>query len=117
MPRIVVSMKPFGSRSPGVTSLAMTPAINPMMIVPRMCSMVLCSPKCRSAHRLANFQAEPHSEGKCLFLRGHAAEQCDRKMAAYHLFELGSAASQLALGLLGAALGLIAWQAPTILYL
>src|SRR5262245_53405947 len=73
MPRIVVSMKPFGSRSPGVISLAMTPAINPMMIVPRMCSMFLR--QCRSAHRLANFQAEPHSEVKCLFLRGQAAEQ------------------------------------------
>jgi len=62
----------------------------------------------------------------------------DRKLAAYHLFELGSAASQLAivlasaaiitglallvylasaLGIVGAGLGLIAWLAPTMLHL
>jgi L-lactate dehydrogenase len=66
------------------------------------------------------------------------AGRCDRKLAAYHLFELGSAASQLAivlasaaiitgltflvylagaLGVVGAVLGLIAWQAPTMLHL
>jgi hypothetical protein len=62
----------------------------------------------------------------------------DRKLAAYHLFELGSAASQLAivlasaaiitgmmflvylagfLGIVGAGLGVIAWLAPTMLHL
>ena len=67
-----------------------------------------------------------------------ATAERDRKLAAYHLFELGSAASQLAivlasaaiitglallvylasaLGIVGAGLGLIAWLAPTMLHL
>jgi hypothetical protein len=36
MPRIVVRMKPEGSLSPGVISFAITPAINPIMIVHMM---------------------------------------------------------------------------------
>jgi uncharacterized protein DUF4337 len=67
-----------------------------------------------------------------------AQAERDRKLAAHHLFELGSAASQLAivlasaaiitglmflvylagaLGIVGAGLGLIAWLAPTTLHL
>jgi DNA-binding transcriptional regulator YhcF (GntR family) len=36
MPKIVVNMKPEGSFLPGMRNLAMTPAINPMMMVQRM---------------------------------------------------------------------------------
>ena len=67
-----------------------------------------------------------------------AQAERDRKLAAYHLFELGSAASQLAivlasaaiitglmllvylagaLGIVGVGLGLIAWLAPTALHI
>jgi len=89
----------------------------------------------------ARYDSEPETgEGrKELTERAKEAEaERDRKLAAYHLFELGSAASQLAivlasaaiitglivlaylagaLGLVGAILGLVAWQAPTILHL
>jgi len=89
----------------------------------------------------ARYDSEPQTgEGrKELTERAKEAEaERDRKLAAYHLFELGSAASQLAivlasaaiitglivlaflagaLGLVGATLGLIAWQAPTLLHL
>jgi len=89
----------------------------------------------------ARYDSEPQTgEGrKELTERAKEAEaERDRKLAAYHLFELGSAASQLAivlasaaiitglivlaylagaLGLVGAILGLVAWQAPTILHL
>jgi hypothetical protein len=88
---------------------------------------------------VARYDSEPQTgEGrKELTERAKEAEaERDRKMAAYHLFELGSAASQLAivlasaaiitgliflvylagaLGLLSVVLGLIAWQAPTML--
>ena len=90
---------------------------------------------------VARYDSEPQTgEGrKELSERAKEAEaERDRKLAAYHLFELGSAASQLAivlasaaiitgliflvylagiLGVVGAALGLIAWQAPTMLHL
>src|SRR6516162_1032839 len=39
MPSAVVRMKPWGSFSPGVTNLAITPAMKPMIIVQRMLSM------------------------------------------------------------------------------
>ena len=89
----------------------------------------------------ARYDSEPQTgEGrKELTERAKEAEaERDRKLAAYHLFELGSAASQLAivlasaaiitglivlaylagaLGLVGAILGLVAWQAPTLLHL
>jgi uncharacterized protein DUF4337 len=88
---------------------------------------------------VARYDSEPQTgEGrKELTERAKEAEaERDRKLAAYHLFELGSAASQLAivlasaaiitgliflvylagaLGVVGAALGLVAWQAPTML--
>src|SRR3974377_1092720 len=87
------------------------------------------------------YDSEPQTgEGrKELSERAKEAEaERDRKLAAYHLFELGSAASQLAivlasaaiitglmflvylagaLGIMGAGLGLIAWLAPTALHL
>jgi Domain of unknown function (DUF4337) len=87
------------------------------------------------------YDSEPQTgEGrKELAERAKEAEaERDRKLAAYHLFELGSAASQLAivlasaaiitgliflvylagvLGVVGAALGLMAWQVPTLLHL
>ena len=87
------------------------------------------------------YDSEPQTgEGrKELTERAKEAEsERDRKLAAYHLFELGSAASQLAivlasaaiitgltflvylaggLGIVGAGLGLIAWLAPTMLHL
>jgi hypothetical protein len=90
---------------------------------------------------VARYDSEPKTgEGrKELTERAKEAEtERDRKLAAYHLFELGSAASQLAivlasaaiitgliflvylagaLGLVGAVLGIIAWQAPTLLHL
>ena len=90
---------------------------------------------------VARYDSEPQTgEGrKELTERAKEAEaKRDRKLAAYHLFELGSAASQLAivlasaaiitgliflvylagaLGLLSVVLGLIAWQAPTMLHL
>ena len=89
---------------------------------------------------VARYDSEQTVEGrKELTERAKEAEaERDRKLAAYHLFELGSAASQLAivlasaaiitgliflvylagaLGLLGAVLGLIALQAPTMLHL
>jgi hypothetical protein len=91
-----------------------------------------------TAHR---YDSEPQTgEGqKELTERAKEAQaERDRKLAAYHLFELGSAASQLAivlasaaiitglifltylagaLGIVGAGLGLIAWLAPTMLHL
>jgi len=87
------------------------------------------------------YDSEPQTgEGrKELSERGKEAQaERDRKLAAYHLFELGSAASQLAivlasaaiitglmflvylagaLGIVGAGLGLIAWLAPTALHI
>jgi len=87
------------------------------------------------------YDSEPQTgEGrKELSERAKEAEtERDRKLSAYHLFELGSAASQLAivlasaaiitglmflaylaggLGIIGAGLGLIAWLAPTMLHL
>jgi Domain of unknown function (DUF4337) len=87
------------------------------------------------------YDSEPQTgEGrKELAERAKEAEaDRDHKLAAYHLFELGSAASQLAivlasaaiitgliflvylagvLGVVGAALGLMAWQVPTLLHL
>jgi hypothetical protein len=90
---------------------------------------------------VARYDSEPQTgEGrKELTERAKEAQaERDHKLAAYHLFELGSAASQLAivlasaaiitgliflvylsglLGVVGAALGLIAWQAPTLLHL
>ena len=90
---------------------------------------------------VSRYDSEPQTgEGRReLTERAKEAEtERDRKLAAYHLFELGSAASQLAivlasaaiitgliflvylagaLGVGGAALGLIAWQAPTMLHL
>jgi Domain of unknown function (DUF4337) len=87
------------------------------------------------------YNSEPQTgEGrKELTERAKEAEtERDRELAAYHLFELGSAASQLAivlasaaiitglmflvylagvLGIAGAGLGLIAWLAPTMLHL
>jgi hypothetical protein len=89
---------------------------------------------------VARYDSEPQTgEGrKELTERAKEVEaERDRKLAAYHLFELGSAASQIAivlasaaiitgliflvylagaLGLLGSVLGLIAWQAPTMLH-
>ena len=88
-----------------------------------------------------SYDSEPQTgEGrKELTERAKEAEsERDRKLAAYHLFELGSAASQLAIvlasasiitgltflvylsggvGIIGAGLGLIAWLAPTMLHL
>src|SRR6476620_4122582 len=49
MQRAVVSMKPLSSFSPGVTSLAMTPAINPMRMIQRMCMFL--APKSSPLHR------------------------------------------------------------------
>jgi Domain of unknown function (DUF4337) len=90
---------------------------------------------------VARYDSEPQTgEGrKELTERAKEAEvERDHKLAAYHLFELGSAASQLAivlasaaiitgliflvylagvLGVVGAALGLMAWQVPTLLHL
>ena len=87
------------------------------------------------------YESEPQTgEGrKELTERAKEAQaERDRKLAAYHLFELGSAASQLAivlasaaiitglmflvylagaLGIVGAGLGLIAWLAPTALHI
>ena len=87
------------------------------------------------------YDSEPQTgEGrKELTERAKEAEtERDRKLAAYHFFELGSAASQLAivlasaaiitgvtflvyfaggLGIIGTGLGLIAWLAPTMLHL
>lgn len=87
------------------------------------------------------YESEPQTkEGrKELTERALQAEaERDRELAAYHLFELGSAASQLAivlasaaiitgltflvylaatLGIVGAGFGVIAWLAPTILHL
>jgi hypothetical protein len=37
IPRIVVRVNPDGSFLPGVTNFAITPAMNPMMIVQMMC--------------------------------------------------------------------------------
>ena len=89
----------------------------------------------------ARYDSEPQTgEGrKELTERAQQAEaERDRDLAAYHLFELGSAASQLAivlasaaiitglmflvylaggLGIVGAGLGVIAWLAPTMLHL
>jgi hypothetical protein len=89
----------------------------------------------------ARYESEPQTgEGrKELSERALEAEaERDHKLAAYHLFELGSAASQLAivlasaaiitgmmflvyvagtLGIVGAGLGLIAWLAPTMVHL
>jgi hypothetical protein len=89
----------------------------------------------------ARYESEPQTgEGrKELNERALEAEaERDHKLAAYHLFELGSAASQLAivlasaaiitgmmflvyvagtLGIVGAGLGLIAWLAPTMVHL
>jgi hypothetical protein len=89
----------------------------------------------------ARYESEPQTkEGrKELTERALEAEaERDHKLAAYHLFELGSAASQLAivlasaaiitgvtflvylaggLGIVGAGLGVIAWLAPTMLHL
>jgi hypothetical protein len=87
------------------------------------------------------YESEPQTkEGrKELTERALQAEaERDRELAAYHLFELGSAASQLAivlasaaiitgltflvylaatLGIVGAGFGVIAWLAPTMLHL
>ena len=87
------------------------------------------------------YDSEPQTgEGrKELIERAKEAEtERDHKLAAYHLFELGSAASQLAivlasaaiitglmflvylagcLGIIAIGLGLIGWLAPTILHL
>ena len=85
------------------------------------------------------YDSEPQTGRKELTERATEAEtERDRKLSAYHLFELGSAASQLAivlasaaiitgltflvylaggLGIVGAGLGLIAWLAPTMLHL
>ena len=89
----------------------------------------------------ARYESEPQTgEGrKELTERALEAEaERDRKLAAYHLFEMGSAASQLAivlasaaiitgvtflvymagaLGIIGAGFGVIAWLAPTLLHL
>lgn len=89
----------------------------------------------------ARYESEPQTgEGrKELTERALEAEaKRDHKLAAYHLFELGSASSQLAivlasaaiitgltflvymagaLGIVGAAFGVIAWLAPTMLHL
>ena len=88
-----------------------------------------------------SYDSEPQTgEGrKELSERAKEAEtERNRKLAAYHLFELGSAASQLAivlasatiitgftllvylaggLGIIGAGLGLIAWLAPGMLHI
>ena len=90
---------------------------------------------------VARYDSEPQTgEGrKELTERAKEAEaERDRKLGAYHFFELGSAASQLAivlasaaiitgliflvylagaLGMVGVGLGLIAWLAPTALHL
>jgi hypothetical protein len=90
---------------------------------------------------VARYDSEPQTgEGrKELTERAKEAEaERDRKLGAYHFFELGSAASQLAivlasaaiitgliflvylagaLGMVGVGLGLIAWLAPTTLHL
>jgi hypothetical protein len=87
------------------------------------------------------YDSEPQTgEGrKELTERAKEAEaERDHKLAAYHLFELGSAASQLAIvlasaaiitglmflaylagcfGIIGLSLGLMAWLAPTMLHL
>jgi hypothetical protein len=89
----------------------------------------------------ARYESEPHTgEGrKELTERALEAEaERDHKLAAYHLFELGSASAQLAivlasaaiitgvtflvylagaLGIVGAGFGVIAWLAPTMLRL
>lgn len=89
----------------------------------------------------ARYESEPQTgEGrKELTERAKEAEgERDRKLASYHLFELGSAASQLAivlasaaiitgmmflvylagfLGLVGVGFGILAWLAPTMLHL
>ncbi len=90
---------------------------------------------------VARYESEPqtHEGRKELTERAKEAEaERDHKMAAYHLFEYGSAAAQLAivlasaaiitglgllmdvaggLGTLGLVFGLLAWLAPTLLYL
>jgi hypothetical protein len=89
----------------------------------------------------ARYESDPQTkEGrKELTERAMQAEaERDRELAAYHLFEFGSAASQLAivlasaaiitglaffvyvaagLGILGATFGFMAWLAPTMLHL
>src|SRR6516225_3143295 len=89
---------------------------------------------------VARYDSEPQTvEGrKELTERAKEAEtERDRKLAAYHLFELGSAASQLAIvlasaaiitglmflaylagcfGIIGLSLGLVAWLAPMMLH-
>jgi hypothetical protein len=89
----------------------------------------------------ARYESEPQTgEGrKELTERALEAEaERDHELAAYHLFEIGSAASQLAivlasaaiitgvtflvymagaLGIVGAGFGVIAWLAPTMLHL
>ena len=89
----------------------------------------------------ARYESDPQTkEGrKELTERALQAEaERDRELAAYHLFEFGSAASQLAivlasaaiitgltffvyvaagLGILGAAFGFMGWLAPTMLHL
>jgi hypothetical protein len=90
---------------------------------------------------VARYESDPKTnEGrKELTERAHnAEEERDRKLGAYHLFELGSAAAQLAivlasaavitgmlifaysaagLGIVGGILGLLAWLSPTALHL